>query len=130
MLRLNFPLLIEIKGADPEKVAALVRDRKDVIVFSVHPGKVQRLTGVTRFGLYARMVRFPKGVEGLGLSRRLVTPAVVRAVHRRGLNDRMFGRTACRYRNRRHAASLPPDPSADSDARDQKKYDQREEEDS
>ena len=86
VLRFNFPLLIEIKGADPEKVAALVRDRMDVIVFSVHPGKVQRLAGVRRFGLYARQIRFPKGVTGLGLSRRLVrTPAVVRRIHRRGL---------------------------------------------
>jgi glycerophosphoryl diester phosphodiesterase len=86
VLRLNFPLLIEIKGADPERVAALVRGRKDVIVFSVHPGKVQRVTGVTRFGLYAHWIRFPKGVAGLGLSRRLVTsPGVVRRVHARGL---------------------------------------------
>jgi glycerophosphoryl diester phosphodiesterase len=57
-----------------------------VIVFSVHPGKVRRLTGVTRFGLYARQIQFPPGVTGLGLSRRLVTsPAIVRRVHRRGL---------------------------------------------
>ena len=86
VLRLNFPLLIEIKGADPERVAALVQRRKDVIVFSVHPGKVQRLSHVTRFGLYARRIRFPAGVAGLGLSRQLVTsPAVVRRIHRRGL---------------------------------------------
>jgi glycerophosphoryl diester phosphodiesterase len=86
VLRLNFPLLIEIKGADPERVADAVRGRKDVIVFSVHPAKVQRLSGVTRFGLYARWIRFPKGVAGLGLSRRLVrSPATVRRVHRRGL---------------------------------------------
>jgi glycerophosphoryl diester phosphodiesterase len=86
VLRLRFPLLIEVKGADAEKVAALVRRRRDVIVFSVHPGKVRRLTGVTRFGLYARQIQFPPGVTGLGLSRRLVTsPAIVRRVHRRGL---------------------------------------------
>jgi glycerophosphoryl diester phosphodiesterase len=85
VLRLNFPLLIEIKGAEPERVSELVRGRKDVIVFSVHPGKVQRVTGVARFGLCARWVRFPKGVAGLGLSRRLITPAVVKRVHERGL---------------------------------------------
>src|SRR6266566_5004883 len=43
VLSLNFPLLIEIKGADPEKVGALVRHRKNVIVFSIHAGKTQRL---------------------------------------------------------------------------------------
>jgi len=86
VLRLKFPLLIEIKGADPQKVAVLVQGRKDVIVFSVHTGKVRRVTGVRRFGLYARRIRFPSGVEGLGLSRRLVTsPVVVRRAHRRGL---------------------------------------------
>jgi glycerophosphoryl diester phosphodiesterase len=86
VLRLHFPLLIEIKGADPDRVSTLVRGRKDVIVFSVHPRKMRRVTGVTRFGLYARWIRFPKGVAGLGLSRRLVTsPGVVKRVHQRGL---------------------------------------------
>jgi glycerophosphoryl diester phosphodiesterase len=86
VLRLNFPLLIEIKGAEPDRVSALVRGRKDVIIFSVHPRKMRRVTGVTRFGLYARWIRFPKGVAGLGLSRRLVTsPGVVKRVHKRGL---------------------------------------------
>ncbi len=86
VLRLNFPLLIEIKGADPERVAAVTGGRKDVIVFSVHPGKVRRLTDVTRFGLSARWIRFPKDVAGLGVSRRLIkSPAVVRRIHGRGL---------------------------------------------
>jgi glycerophosphoryl diester phosphodiesterase len=89
VLRLNFPLLVEIKGADPEKVCALVRGRKDVIVFSVHPGKVRRLSGVTRFGLAARnpesKIETLKPVSGWALSRRIVSPALVRRLHRRGL---------------------------------------------
>lgn len=86
VLRLNFPLLIEIKGADPDNVAALIKNRKDVIVFSVHTGKVSRLAGVRRFGLAAK--KFPNlkcSVEGWGLSRRLVSRSVVRSLHRRGL---------------------------------------------
>ncbi len=87
VLDLNFPLLIEIKGADSEKVGALVRHRKNVIVFSIHAGKAQRLPpGIQRFGLFAREITFPPGVAGLGLSRRLVTsPAIVQRIHRRGL---------------------------------------------
>lgn len=90
VLRLKFPLLIEIKGADPGNVAALVRDRKDCIVFSVYAGKVRRLTGVTRFGLAARnpksKIQNLKSVAGWGLSRKLVTPAIVKQIHRRGQN--------------------------------------------
>jgi len=88
VLRLNFPLLVEIKGANPEKVSALVHGRKDVIVFSVHPGKVERVTGVTRFGLAAHFpkskIRHLQGVSGWGLSRRIVTRDIVSALHRRG----------------------------------------------
>ena len=90
VLRLNFPLLIEIKGADPEKVSALVQGRQDVIVFSIQSGKMQRVTGVTRFGLAARNLKskiqnLELGVQGWGLSRRLLTSrAVVERVHRQG----------------------------------------------
>jgi glycerophosphoryl diester phosphodiesterase len=82
VLGLNFPLLVEIKGADPEKVRAAVGKREDVIVFSIHPGKSEGFRN--RFGLFARRIAYPPGIRGLGLSRRLVTPAVVKQVHRRG----------------------------------------------
>jgi glycerophosphoryl diester phosphodiesterase len=87
VLRLDFPLLIEIKGADPERVSAAVGDRKDVIVFSIHAGKIARLSpGIQKFGLFARRILYPPGLSGLALSRRLVTsPAIVERVHRRGL---------------------------------------------
>jgi glycerophosphoryl diester phosphodiesterase len=88
VLRLEFPLLVEIKGADPVKVASLVRGRNDVIVFSVHPGKVRKVTDVMRFGLAAGNLKSKienlKCVAGWGLSRRIVTRAMVRALHRRG----------------------------------------------
>lgn len=83
VLRLNFPLLVEIKGADPGTVAALVRGRKDVIVFSIRNRKTEGFR--RRFGLYARRIAYPTGISGLGLSRRLVTASVVRQIHRRGL---------------------------------------------
>ena len=82
-LRLNFPLLIEIKGANPEKVEAAIGNRKDIIVFSIHTGKTARFR--RRYGLFARKIAYPPGVTGLGLSRKLVTTAVVKQVHRRGL---------------------------------------------
>lgn len=87
VLRLNFPLLIEIKGADPEKVEAQIGGRKDVIVFSIHAGKTARISPrIQRFGLCARKISFLPGISGLGLSRRLVTgPAVVNRIHQRGL---------------------------------------------
>jgi glycerophosphoryl diester phosphodiesterase len=87
VLQLNFPLLIEIKGADPELISAAVAERKDVIVFSIHAAKIARLSpGIQKFGLFARRISFPPGVSGLGLSRRLVTgPAIVERIHRRGL---------------------------------------------
>jgi glycerophosphoryl diester phosphodiesterase len=83
VLRLRFPLLVEIKGADPAKVEAAIGHRQDVIVFSIRNRKTERFRN--RFGLCARKVEFPRGVSGLGLSRRLVTPAVVKRVHDRGL---------------------------------------------
>jgi glycerophosphoryl diester phosphodiesterase len=89
VLRLRFPLLVEIKGADPKKVSALVRGRRDVIVFSVHTGKVRRIDGVTRYGLTASnpksKIQTLKCVTGWGLSRRIVTSGIVRMLHRRGL---------------------------------------------
>ena len=90
VLRLKCRLLIEIKGADPAKVAALIAKhgaQRRVIVFSIYAGKVKRLpAAISRFGLFARKIQFPTGVAGLGLSRRLVTsPAIVRSIQRRGL---------------------------------------------
>ena len=82
VLRLNFPLLLEIKGADPKRVRAAIGKRKDVIVFSIHTRKSEGFRN--RFGLFARRIAYPPGARGLGLSRRLVTPAVVKQVHRRG----------------------------------------------
>ena len=83
VLRLKFPLLIEIKGADPGKVAALVRGRNDCIVFSIRNRKTEGFRN--RFGLCARTIAYPTGIGGLGVSRKLVTPALVRSAHRRGL---------------------------------------------
>lgn len=83
VLRLKFPLLVEIKGADAEKVRAAIGDRADVIVFSIRNRKTEGFPN--RFGLYARRVEFPPGIGGLGLNRRLVTPAVVKRAHDRGL---------------------------------------------
>ncbi len=84
VLRLKFPLLVEIKGADPARVAAVIGDREDVIVFSIRNRKTERFRN--RFGLFAHRIKFLPGIAGLGLSRKLVTsPAVVKRIHRRGL---------------------------------------------
>lgn len=93
-------LLIEIKRADPRKVAALIqkyRMQREVIVFSLSIPRLKQFAaaapGIPRFGLIARNLksRIRKltsagvSVQGLGLSRRLVSsPGVVRQVHRRG----------------------------------------------
>jgi glycerophosphoryl diester phosphodiesterase len=92
-------VLIEIKRADPCKVAEMItklRMEREVIVFSLSVARMKQFAavapGVPRFGLIARnppwaMARL-KGtvaVEGIGISRRLVTsPRVVRRIHRRG----------------------------------------------
>jgi glycerophosphoryl diester phosphodiesterase len=92
-------VLIEIKRADPRKVASLIvglRMEHEVIVFSLSIPRMKMFTKaaprITCFGLVARhlplataRLRSMGSVEGLGLSRRLVTsPRVVRRVHRRG----------------------------------------------
>jgi glycerophosphoryl diester phosphodiesterase len=92
-------ILIEIKGADPCKVAAVIaqqRMEREVIVFSLSIPRLEAFAEaapqVVRFGLVARNLRrslsayrSPLTVAGIGLSRRLVTSArVVRNIHRRG----------------------------------------------
>ena len=92
-------VLIEIKRADPRKVAEMIaklRMEREVIVFSLSLARMKQFAaaapGVPRFGLIARnplwaMARLKAAVniEGLGISRRLVTsPRVVRQIHRRG----------------------------------------------
>ena len=91
--------LIEIKRADPRKVAALItelRMENEAVVFSLSVPRMkvfaQAAPGVSRFGLIARNLRYslfafrsPLTIEGLGLSRRLVrSRRVVRRVHRHG----------------------------------------------
>lgn len=92
-------VLIEIKRADPRKVAEIIaklRVEKEVIVFSLSVARMRRFAaaapGVARFGLIARnlswaMARLKAAiaVEGLGINRRLVTsPRVVRRIQQRG----------------------------------------------
>ena len=102
-------VLVEIKRADPRKVAALIEElgmEQDVIVFSLSTRRLRELAvanpRIPRFGLIARNLRstlhaslsaegLAKAersklpVSGLGLSRRLVTSRrVVEAIHRRG----------------------------------------------
>jgi glycerophosphoryl diester phosphodiesterase len=99
MCRGRARVLIEIKRADPHKVAALIEKRgmeREVIVFSLSIPRMKAFAEaaphVVRFGLVARRLRSslsafhpPLTVDGLGLSRRLVTsPRVVENIHRRG----------------------------------------------
>ncbi len=91
-------VLIEIKRADPCKVAAVigqVRMESEVLVFSLSIRRMKELAAVNpripRFGLVARRLPMAMrrlksiGIEGIGLSRRLVrSPRVVRRIHRRG----------------------------------------------
>ena len=92
-------VLIEIKGADPRKVAAEIERRgveREVIVFSLSMARLQALAAInpriSRFGLIARdltaniaTLKSSLTVEGLGLSRRLVTsPEIVDTIHRHG----------------------------------------------
>lgn len=82
-------LLVEIKRATPEKVAAAVRGH-DVIVFSLSRKRLAQFAAaapnVPRFGLFARgLRRLPVSVAGVGLSRRLVrSRRSVEKIHRRG----------------------------------------------
>ena len=90
-------VLIEIKGADPRAVAALIARlgmEKQVIVFSINARRMEQFAAaaprIPRFALIARNLKsqisnLKLSVSGLGLGRHLVTArAVVNRVHRRG----------------------------------------------
>ena len=92
-------VLIEIKRADPRKVAAAIERSgmtRRVIVFSLSIPRLKELAAanprIPRFGLIARNLesgisnlKSSVSVQGLGVSRRLATsPEVVRLVHRHG----------------------------------------------
>ncbi len=92
-------LLIEIKRADPVKVAALIEKfdmERAVIVFSLSIPRMKILAAanprIPRFGLIARHrqsqisnLKSSVSVQGLGLSRRLVSSrAVVERIHSHG----------------------------------------------
>jgi glycerophosphoryl diester phosphodiesterase len=92
-------VLIEIKRADPRKVAAIIEKLGmacEVIVFSLSIPRMKTFAeaapSVPRYGLIARNLRFSLHalrstlhVSGVGLSRRLVrSQRVVQDIHRRG----------------------------------------------
>jgi glycerophosphoryl diester phosphodiesterase len=92
-------VLIEIKGADPRKVSAVIVKQcmeRDVMVFSLSISRLKAFAEaapyIARFGLIARnldsqiaRLKSAVSVRGLGLSRRLVTsPRIVQRIHRRG----------------------------------------------
>jgi glycerophosphoryl diester phosphodiesterase len=92
-------VLIEIKRADPRKIAALIEKwgmQADVIVFSLSVARMRQFAeanpDIPRFGLVARNSRraisrlnASVSVEGLGLSRRLVRSRdIVERIHRNG----------------------------------------------
>jgi glycerophosphoryl diester phosphodiesterase len=92
-------VLIEIKRADPRKVAEMIAKlgmEREVIVFSLSVARMKQFAAadsdIPRFGLIVRnlswaMTRLKSAVpvEGIGLSRRLVTsPRVVRRIQQRG----------------------------------------------
>ena len=92
-------MLIEIKRADPRKVAAAIercRMTHEVIVFSLSVAYMKQLAvanpRIARFGLVARRLRSSlftlrsSGVvQGIGLSRRLVrSHDLVERIHRTG----------------------------------------------
>ena len=91
-------VLIEIKRADLLKVAAVIggtRMKNEVMVFSLSVRRMKEISAVNprirRCGLAARRLSLvlarlrSVGIEGIGLSRRLVrSQRVVRRVHRRG----------------------------------------------
>jgi glycerophosphoryl diester phosphodiesterase len=91
-------VLIEIKRADPRKVAAVIGEtlmESEVIVFSLSIPRMKEFAAVNpripRFGLVARrlplaMARLKSvGIEGIGLSRQLVrSRRVVQKIHKRG----------------------------------------------
>ncbi len=91
-------VLIEIKRADPRKVAAVISETRmenEVSVFSLSIRRMKEFAAenarIPRFGLVARrlplaMTRLRAvGIEGLGVSRRIVrSQRVVRRIHNRG----------------------------------------------
>ncbi len=91
-------VLLEIKRADPRRVAAEISESRMepvVIVFSLSIRRMKEIAAVNpqipRFGLVARRLPLATarlkrvGVVGVGLSRRLVhSPRVVRRIHKRG----------------------------------------------
>jgi glycerophosphoryl diester phosphodiesterase len=98
MCRGKARVLLEIKRADPRGVAAEIgqtRMEREVIVFSLSIRRMKEFAAINaripRFGLVARrlplaMTRLKTvGIEGIGLSRRLVrSRRVVRRIHKRG----------------------------------------------
>ncbi|MGD0061255.1 MAG: glycerophosphodiester phosphodiesterase [Verrucomicrobiia bacterium] len=98
MCRGKARVLIEIKRADPRRVAAEISESRMepvVIVFSLSIRRMKEIAAVNpqipRFGLVARRLPLATarlkrvGVVGVGLSRRLVhSPRVVRRIHKRG----------------------------------------------
>ena len=91
-------VLLEIKRADPRKVAAVIAGshmEREVVVFSLSVRRMKAFAAanprITRFGLVARRLplAIPRlktiGVDGVGLSRRLVrSERIVRRIHERG----------------------------------------------
>jgi glycerophosphoryl diester phosphodiesterase len=92
-------VLIEIKRADPRKVAAVIAKLgmdREVVVFSLSIPRLKEFAEaaprITYFGLIARNLKSRINrlsatvtIQGLGLSRRLVrSPRVVQDIHRRG----------------------------------------------
>jgi len=91
-------VLIEVKRADLRKVAAVIggtRMENEVMVFSLSIRRMKQIAAVNprirRCGLAARRLSWTLarlksvGIEGIGMSRRLVrSQRVVRRIHRRG----------------------------------------------
>ncbi len=92
VLRLKFPLLIEIKGAHGGKVAREIercRMVDKVIVFSIKPQRMVELMHanrrIRRFGLAVTKLRSKVPVEGWGVSRKTLKQlANVERLRRRG----------------------------------------------
>lgn len=92
VLRLRFPLLIEIKGADGAKVAREIERygmTRRVIVFSIKPQRMVELyranPRIPRFGLAVHSLTTKVPVRGWGVSRRLVrSAAAARRLRRHG----------------------------------------------
>lgn len=98
MCRGKARVLLEIKRADPRKVATEIREtrmEREVIVFSLSIRRMKDMAAanprISRFGLVARRLPWATarlnavGIEGIGLSRRLVrSQRIVRRIHKRG----------------------------------------------